>query len=176
MNPFRYGALALDEAFTNREDEIRELDSRHPERPGRRRPRTAPLRQDVTRLARHAGGRQEESPRRPGRPDDDADEGAARREARGRRSTSTSPRPLPRPRAAADLRRPAHPPDRSRSTRTTGARASASTRATRAGRRRDDRAPARAARRSSPRSASARSRSSSTSSRRSSTSTPTCRS
>ena len=25
MNPFRYGALALDEAFTNREDEIREL-------------------------------------------------------------------------------------------------------------------------------------------------------
>ena len=25
MNPFRYGALALDEAFTNRENEIREL-------------------------------------------------------------------------------------------------------------------------------------------------------
>src|SRR5262245_62673208 len=25
VNPFRYGALALDEAFTNREDEIREL-------------------------------------------------------------------------------------------------------------------------------------------------------
>ena len=25
MNPFRFGALALDEAFTDREDEIREL-------------------------------------------------------------------------------------------------------------------------------------------------------
>ena len=25
MNPFRYGALALDEAFTDREDEISEL-------------------------------------------------------------------------------------------------------------------------------------------------------
>ena len=83
MNPFRYGALALDEAFTNRESEIRELTRDILNGQDVVVLRTPPLRQDVTPLARHAGGRQEEGPRRSGQSDDDADEGAARRKARG---------------------------------------------------------------------------------------------
>jgi hypothetical protein len=63
-NPFRFGALALDEAFTDREDELAEL--------------VADVRagQDVVVYA--------QDPRRPGRPDDDADAREARREARAR--------------------------------------------------------------------------------------------
>ena len=99
-NPFRFGALALDEAFTDREREIAEL-------------RTDVLNgQDVVVFAprrfgkssliwRVAASSWSGGARRPLRPDDGADEGAVRREAReddprGRRLAA-----VPRPRARA---------------------------------------------------------------------------
>ena len=86
MNPFRYGALALDEAFTNREDEIRELT------------RDILNGQDVVVLA----------PRRYGKTS------LLWRVIQevGHDLRAHRVRPLPRTRAAADLRRSAHPPDR----------------------------------------------------------------
>ena len=55
-NPFTFGALALDDAFTDRERELKRARGGHRERPGRRPLRPAPLRQVVARRARGAAG------------------------------------------------------------------------------------------------------------------------
>ena len=98
MNPFRYGALALDEAFTDREDEI----ARARRRTSSTARTSSSSRRGGTGSRRSSGASSQElvergRARRPGRPDDDADEGAACREARrddsrGRRLTPCSVR------------------------------------------------------------------------------------
>ena len=93
INPFRFGALALDESFADRADERAELASDI--RNGQDVVVVAPrrLRQVLPRLERGTGaGSSDGRAGRPGRSDDDADQGAARGRARRARSTNRSPR------------------------------------------------------------------------------------
>ena len=110
VNPFQFGALALDEAFTDREAEIAEL------RPTSATGRTwSSSPRGATASPRWSGARRRSSRASKvlvaqRRPDDDADAGQAGREARARDPRRHRLAAAAREGAAADLRRPeGHP-------------------------------------------------------------------
>ena len=80
--PFTYGDLVSDEAFTDRDDRADPARERPAERPERRADRSSPLRQVLPRQGRAPPGDRRGHAGRRGRPDDHADEGAVRGEAR----------------------------------------------------------------------------------------------
>ena len=177
-NPFRFGALARDESFTDRDAEIAELLVRRAQRPGRRDLRAAAVRQDVARRPRCSSTSSATSVlvgqinlmRTPTK------EKLAEKLAAS--STRTSPAPSPRARGLrrADLPRAAHHADDDRRPRGRLAELQLRRRPPARGRRRDARAPVRARRADRRRARAPGAARSSTSSRRSSTSTPACRS